>query len=364
MDRAVRDSYRLLDKIAETSPTMIRILDQTEGSYVHVNERMARFFGRTAEEVLRAGFDHIPDAIHPDDRAKYYQAKAELRKPGRDAPVTWRARIRNAAGQWRWIRTWSVVFTRDERGVPAQLLSISIDVNDQVEIEARLRQTERLTSIGTLAAGIAHEVNNPLAAMIMTAQLLRRKNLGPEINRMLDDVIEDGKRCAKIVRSVQKFARQEPSDRVPLDLNDIVRAAEELSHTQLRHSGIELRLELTDGLPPVVGDATELEQVLLNLITNAAHASEKGQAVVVSTNAGDGFARISVKDEGHGMSEETKKHVFDPFFTTRVRQGGSGLGLSIAYGLVEEQGGTIGVDSEVGRGTTITVSLPVSSESE
>ncbi len=363
MDRAVRDSYRLLDKIAETSPTMIRILDHTEGRYVHVNEGMARFFGTTAEEALRAGFDHLPEAIHPDDRAHYYDAKAELRKPEHDARVTWQARMRNAAGQWRWIRTWSVVFTRDEEGLPAQILSISVDVTDQVEIETRLRQTERLTSIGTLAAGIAHEVNNPLASMIMTAQLLRRKNLGPEINRMLDDVIQDGKRCAKIVRSVQKFARQEPSDRVPLDLNSVVRAAEELSHTQLRHSGIELRLELTDRLPPVVGDATELEQVLLNLITNAAHASESGQAVVVSTTVGDGFARFRVKDEGHGMSEEVKRHVFDPFFTTRVRQGGTGLGLSIAYGLVQDQGGTIDIDSEVGRGTTVTVSLPVSSES-
>jgi PAS domain S-box-containing protein len=358
MDRALRESYRLLDKIAETSPSMIRIFDEEQQRYVHVNERMAGFFGSTADEAMQAGFEHIPAAVHPDDLERYRQAKAALREPGRESPVTWQVRIRNAVGEWRWVRTWSVVFTRADDGAPKQTLSMSIDVTDEVQVEEKLRQTERLTSLGTLAAGIAHEVNNPLASVVMTAQLVRRKQLDAETDEMLDNLIQDAKRCGRIVRSVQKFARQEPTERVPLDVNAVVRAAEELSRTELKHSGIKLRLELETVLPPVTGDPTELEQVVLNLITNAANASAEGQEVVVRTRAEDGCVRVSVHDDGHGMSPEVKRHLFDPFFTTRGREGGTGLGLSIAHGIVEDHGGEIGIDSEVGHGTTMTVSLP------
>jgi PAS domain S-box-containing protein len=320
---------------------------------------MARFFGSSAEEAMRVGFEHIPAAVHPDDLARFHQAKAEVCRLRRASPVGFQVRMRNAAGEWRWIRTWSTVFTRDEEGVPTQILSISIDVTDEVEIEEKLRQTERLTSIGTLAAGLAHEINNPLSSVVITAQLLRKAGLGSKADEMLDNLIEDAKRCGRIVRSVQKFARQEPSDRVELDLNAVVRAAEELSRSGLKRSGMTLRLELERTLPPVMGDATELEQVVLNLITNAAHASEPGQEVVVRTTAENGVVQVCVRDEGRGMSPDTKRHVFDPFFTTRGREGGTGLGLSIAHGIVEDHGGTIEIDSDLGRGTTVTVRLPI-----
>jgi two-component system NtrC family sensor kinase len=363
MDRAVRDSHRLIQKITDTAPMMIRIFDAVERQYVHVNQRMAQFLGSSAPEVMRGGLTTIPAAIHPDDVVRYFEAKTELQRPDAEAPVVWQARMRNAAGAYRWVRTWSVVFTRSEDGAPRQILSISIDVTDEVELEENLRQTERLTSIGTLAAGIAHEINNPLASVVMTAQLLRRRGFDAKTNEMLENLIQDAKRCGRIVRSVQKFARQEPSEHVSLDLNAVVRAAEELSRTDLRRSGIALSLELDDELPTVMGDKTELEQVVLNLINNAANASQKGQAVVVRTVAANGGARVSIRDDGHGMSPDVKRHIFDPFFTTRGREGGTGLGLSIAHGIVEDHGGTIEIDSEIGQGTTVTVSLPAARES-
>jgi signal transduction histidine kinase len=146
---------------------------------------------------------------------------------------------------------------------------------------------------------------------------------------------------------------------VLLDLNAVVRAAEELSRIELRRAGINLRLELEKDLPPVTGDATELEQVVLNLITNGAHASQTGQEVVVRTLVTNGFVQVYVQDEGHGISPDVKRHVFDPFFTTRGREGGTGLGLSIAHGIVEDHGGTIEIDSALGSGTTVTITLPV-----
>jgi PAS domain S-box-containing protein len=359
MDRRVRESHRLIEKIGETSPTLIRIFDEVEQRYVYVNERMAKFFGTSADEAMRAGFKQIPAVIHPDDLARFREAKAEVRTMRRESSVGCQVRMRNVAGEWRWIRTWSTVFTRDEKGMPTQILSISIDVTDEVEIEEKLRQTERLTSIGTLAAGLSHEINNPLSSVVITAQLLRKMALGAKTDEMLDNLIQDAKRCGRIVRSVQRFARQEPSDRVLLDLNAVVRAAQELSRADLRRSGTELRLELEKELPQVLGDATELEQVVLNLITNAAHASQRGQEVVVRTAAVNGFVQITVRDEGHGMSPDVKRHVFDPFFTTRGQEGGTGLGLSIVHGIVEDHGGTIEIDSELDDGTTVTMTLPV-----
>ncbi len=362
MERAMRESYRLLEKIGETSPMMIRILDDVQQRYVHVNGRMAEFLGTTPEEAIQGGLERISAAVHPDDLSRYRQAKTEVRRVGRETPVAWQARMWNAIGEWRWVRSWSVAFTRGEDGTTKQILSISIDVTEQVEMEEKLRQTERLTSIGTLAAGIAHEVNNPLASVVMAAQLLLRRTDDVKSKEMLRNLINDAKRCGRIVRGVQKFARQEPSERTSQDLNAVVRAAEELSRNDLKRSGIRLKLDLTESLPPVSGDVTELEQVVLNLIKNAAHASKSGQEVVVQTANSDGCVDVRVRDDGHGMTADVKRHIFDPFFTTRGQQGGTGLGLSIIHGIVEDHGGRIDIDSEVGRGTTVTVSLPVESE--
>ncbi len=359
LDRALRDSVRLFKQISDTSPTMIRIFDDLENRYVHVNRQMARFFGVSVEEATQLNLETFRDEIHPNDVEQFDRAKAAVRRSHRQHTIAWQARLRDAEGVWRWVRSWSVVFTRGDDGAARQILSISMDVTDQVETEERLRQTERLASIGTLAAGIAHEINNPLASVVMTAQLLRKRDFDPQVHEMLDDLIHDAKRCGRIVRSVQKFAKQRPAERVPLDINAVIHAAEELSRTELRRAGIDLRVELADPLPSVTADATELEQVVLNLITNAAHASTSGQAVVVRTAAVDGHVRIQVRDQGRGMPPDVQRHVFDPFFTTRVHEGGTGLGLSIAHGIIEDHGGTIAIDSAVGKGTIFTISLPI-----
>ncbi len=358
LDRALRDSMWFTQKITDTAPTMIRVHDVRANRYVFANTQMATFLGLTAEQLLRSGFDDLLEAVHPDDLKRARGAKDEVYRGRREQPVTWQVRMRRADGEWRWVRSWSVLFAPSVDQAPSQVLSVSIDVTDEVLREEKLRRNERLTSIGTLAAGIAHEVNNPLASVVMTAQLLRRRHLGQEVDEMLDDLIEDARRCGRIVRNVQRFARQEPSERRLLDLNTVVRAAEELCRTELRHNGVRTALELAEDLPPIAGDPTELEQVIINLITNAAHASDSGKTVCVRSSARDGEVRLIVQDEGVGMPPDVKRHAFDPFYTTRVREGGTGLGLSIAHGIVEDHGGAIDIETAVGRGTTITIRLP------
>lgn len=357
-ERTLRESYQLIDRISDTAPTMIRVFDVDNQHYTFINRQMSAFFGKTNEELLFSPFETFLDALHPDDVAQVQRAKAAVQRAGRLRPVSWQARMMNAAGDWRWVRTWSVMFSPLDDEVPNQILSISIDVTDEVAAEEKLRQTERLTSLGTLAAGIAHEINNPLASVVMTAQLLRKRQLDPNTDQMLADLIEDARRCGRIVRNVQRFARQEPSERKPVNINSVVRAAEELGRAETKRAGVQTHLELAEDLPVVLGDATELEQVLVNLIANAAHASQAGQQVLIRTALMGRSVRLTVHDEGRGMPPEVKRHAFDPFYTTRSREGGTGLGLSIAHGIIEDHGGTIQIASELGRGTTITIVLP------
>ncbi|MCO6436569.1 MAG: GAF domain-containing protein [Phycisphaerae bacterium] len=359
LDRALRDSVRLVQKIADTAPTMIRILDTEEQRYWFVNRQMAQFFGMNVDKLLSKNRAVFLDAVSPEDQKLVDEAMEKVLHRTDGVPVTWRVRVRNAAGEWRWLRTWSVLFAQHESGSARHILNISMDVTQHVESEERLRQTERLTSIGILAAGIAHEINNPLASVVMTAQLLRKRNPGDETDRMLGNIIEDAKRCGRIVRNVQRFARQEPSHREPLDLNSVVKAAIQLSTSERNYAGIGLKVDLSEPLPAIEGDAAELEQVVLNLVSNACHASARGQEIQVRTASVGGMVQLAVQDEGQGMAPDVKRHVFDPFYTTRGSQGGTGLGLSIVHGIVEEHGGRIDIDSEVGRGTTVRVSFPV-----
>ena len=201
----------------------------------------------------------------------------------------------------------------------------------------------------------------PRASVLMTAQLLRRRVKDSKDDALLLNLIEDAKRCGRIVRSVQKFARQDPSERAPLDLNVVIRSATELSRAHVRHAGVDLQLTLAEDLPPVIGDPTELEQVVLNLIANAAHASAAGQAIQVGTAAGRDGVVLTVSDSGCGMPPDVQRHAFDPFFTTRMHEGGTGLGLSVVHGIVEDLQGRIDLDSEVGRGTIFTITLPTAS---
>jgi PAS domain S-box-containing protein len=363
-ERTLRESYRLVQRISDTSPMMVRLVDVPTGRFVYVNEQLADFLGYSIRRTFEHGNAAFTRAIHPADRAAVAAAEQRLGGQLIDEPVVWQARLQRGNADWRWVRTWSVVFTRREDGTPGQVLSVSVDVTEPVEAEEKLRRTEQLAAIGTLAAGITHEINNPLASVIMTAQLIRRKKLPPQVHEMLGHVIEDAKRCARIVQSVRKFAQREITDHVPLDLNTVVRSADELCRATTQRRGVGVMLELAEALPQVTANATELEQVVQNLITNAAHASSNGQQVVVRTAAADGTVHIAVQDEGVGMAPEVRRRAFDPFFTTRGQDGGTGLGLSIVHGIVENHRGTIEIDTQPRRGTTVRVSLPAAAMTE
>jgi signal transduction histidine kinase len=238
-------------------------------------------------------------------------------------------------------------------------LIIFDDVTDRAELEKRLVQADKLSSIGLLAAGVAHEVNTPLAVISNYAQMLA-KQVGndDQKSRMLDKIAKSTFRASEIVNGLLNFSRTSTTDFGPVDLNRVVQETLSLVEHQLKNAGVEVRAALDPGVAPVHGNAGKLQQVFLNLFLNARDAMEGGGVLEIRTSSEDMSARVEVSDTGHGIAQEHLHRIYDPFFTTKATRKGTGLGLSVSYGIIQEHGGTIEVFSRPGGGTRFQVELP------
>ena len=226
-------------------------------------------------------------------------------------------------------------------------------------------QSNKLASVGRLAAGIAHEINNPLTGVLTYSSFLLKRAVDEETRSDLETIVHETKRCRDIVRGLLDFSRQVPPKKTMVDLNAIVERALAIVDNQLRVQNIQLTKTLAKDLPPFPADANQLQQVVLNLLVNAADAFELGDRhVFIATDLksvdGRQSVEIKVADNGTGIPEKNLGHIFEPFFTTKENRG-TGLGLAVCWGIVTEHGGTIAVDTKVGRGTTFTVRLPLGS---
>lgn len=230
------------------------------------------------------------------------------------------------------------------------------------ETQAQLIQADKLKALGTLLSGMAHELNNPLSTILLSVQLLKRRHELPEaVQRRMDVVEVECERAARIIRELLVFARRKPPERKRVDLNEVARAALALQAPELDLSGIRVATELSP-LPPVWGDAHQLQQVLMNLFANATHAirSTPGAGTLtVRSHALNGGVVLDVEDDGPGIPPEHLSRVFDPFFTTKGVGEGTGLGLSLAIGIVEAHGGTMQVENIEGGGARVTLRLPL-----
>jgi len=233
----------------------------------------------------------------------------------------------------------------------------------------QLTRSERLASIGRLAAGVAHEINNPLTGVLTFAHMLR-KNVpeGSQEKRDVDTIIEATMRCRDIVRGLLDFSRQGEPHKELSDLNRVLHRALDLTRNQASINGVNTIEEMDPALPPLVIDPNQIQEVAVNIIVNAIDAMPDGGDLVVRTRAVDAngtpWVEFEISDTGCGISAEDVEHIFDPFFTTKRAGKGTGLGLAVSYGIVTGHGGRIDVSSEVRRGTTVTVRLPARSKVE
>jgi PAS domain S-box-containing protein len=347
----LRESERRFSALIQNSNDGVSILD--EG-------RRLRFLSAAGERILGVGAD-IAEVAHPDDRGVLSGAwTATVESPGKPQPFT--LRVRNAETGWRVL---DCVFV-NQFGDPAirGMVCNFRDVTDRKMMEAHLTAADRMASVGLLASGIAHEINNPLAYAIGNLDLLRedlRPAEGSEVANGLRDTHEGLLRVSEIVRGLRTFARSGDERLAPLDLRLVLDSAIEVASHEVRQRA-QLYKEYAPDLPAVLGNEAKLGQVFLNLLINAAHAFEKGKRagneIHVRASAVNGHVVVELKDTGAGIPLEHREHIFDPFFTTKAIGEGKGLGLFVCRNIVTAQGGDITFDSEPGKGTTFWVSLP------
>ncbi|WP_320007172.1 ATP-binding protein [Maridesulfovibrio sp.] len=251
------------------------------------------------------------------------------------------------------------------------LLMRSAFSNMATELESRQQQlieSRKLISIGTLASGIAHELNNPLNNVSLTADTMLEEfdDLEEsEAREMLHDIIGEIGRASLVVKSLLDFSREGEHMMSRISAGRLIRESSKLVSNQLKLDKIILQTDIPEDLPDIKGDLNSLQQVFINLIINADHAMEEGGTLKISaSDTTEGYVRFDVSDEGCGMTDETIARIFDPFFTTKPVGKGTGLGLSIIYGIIKKHGGYIEVQSELGEGTTFSIYLPEHKEVE
>ena len=244
-------------------------------------------------------------------------------------------------------------------------LVIFDDITDRAELERRLVQADKLSSIGLLAAGVAHEVNTPLAVISTYAQMLTKQVAGDEQkSRMLEKIARQTFRASEIVNSLLNFSRTSSSELTEVQLNRVIQETLSLLEHQLKKAGLEVRMNLDPSLDPVKGNSGKLQQVFLNLFLNARDAMQPGGVLEVATRrrsgAGEltGIAEVDVMDTGHGIAPEHLSRIYDPFFTTKGAKKGTGLGLSVTYGIMQEHGASIEAISRPGEGTRFHLEFP------
>jgi two-component system NtrC family sensor kinase len=269
-------------------------------------------------------------------------------------------RLNNAAGRSLIVNLSTVPLLGKDDRVIGRLL-IMTDLTERVELEDQLVQAEKLSSIGMLAAGVAHEVNTPLAVITSQLQMMMRQLPSDDPHSpVLDRVVKQGFRASEIINNLLKFSRVSGSERVDLELNKIIKETLSLVSPMLRSAKISVQAELDSDLPTIQGNAGKLQQVFMNLIMNARDAMPYGGDLTLSTSAVNSTVCVEVSDNGVGISPENLRKIFDPFFTTKATNRGTGLGLAVSYGIIREHSGKIYVDSSVGNGASFRLEFPAS----
>jgi len=373
-ERALQESESRFRRLAEAAPVGI-FHAGGNGEATFVNAAVLAFTGLSAGEATPPASWEI---IHPEDREWVSRAWTEAVAAGTD--FTGEFRLKPRGGRVTWVRV-VVTVTRDDSGAKAGFVGALVDITESREVQAQLAMNSRLASMGTLVQGVAHEVNNPLAAEISgqglaleviedvrdrlaASDLPDKEELGRNLAlaiEALEDAQLGGKRIARIVQDLATLASPDPR-RTRVRLIDIVDDA----RRWLLPSGARAAIVTVEdrGAPDVLASPGQIEQVLVNLLTNAANATQEGRRGEIAIRVGPGepgMARLEVVDQGTGIAPANLTRIFDPFFTTHPAGAGrgSGLGLAIGHNIVRAHGGRLTVTSEVGKGSTFRVELPV-----
>jgi nitrogen fixation negative regulator NifL len=376
MEDAQRESEALFRAVSEASPLGIIVLDE-KGDTIYANEAQRKICGRTLGEVARQGWRNM---IHPMDRERVVREWEEIRKSGK----TFRSERRYVRkdGKFIWASvTAAPILHKDSAETAAVVrgyVGIVEDITERKRLDEQALRTQRMESIGTLASGVAHDLNNILSPIMMSVELLREDMPPDARDRILTTVSECVARGADIVGQVLTFARGSQGERSVLQLRHLVKEVEKIARETFPKS-ITIADHTPRDLWPVNGDSSQLHQVLMNLCINARDAMPAGgiltitgenirvdevHAQILSDAKPGNYTLLKIMDTGGGIPQDIIDKIFDPFFTTKEVGKGTGLGLSTVTGIVRSHGGIVTVYSEIGRGTTFKLYLPATINAE
>jgi len=340
------------ENILESIDSGMFVLD-LDGRVARWNRAMEALYGRTREDALGRALDDIfPPAFLEALRGSLVLGDRE------EIAHIYKLHLPRADGRSLMVNV-SVAPFQVGSGERCGTVLILDDITARARLEEQLQHSEKMASIGILAAGVAHEVNTPLAGISSYTQLLKGQlEAGDPRTPLLDKIEKQSFRAAKIINNLLNFSRAAGTEMERLDVNKAVLDVLSLVEHQLEGSKIRVRRELGGDLPPVRGNENRVQQVFFNLILNARDAMPRGGWLTLRTSADDDTVVVEVSDTGTGIRREDVKRIYDPFFTTKGIGRGTGLGLSVSYGIVQEHGGAIFVDSAPGKGTTFQVALP------
>jgi len=301
--------------------------------------------------------------IHPEDVDAVEKAIQDhiARKGGGAIEL----RMRTKSGDWRWILTRGKEIERDPDGRPIRMVGTHTDITELRNMQTAMHQSEKIAALGQLAAGVAHELNNPLAAILgFSESLVRRLPEADPSFQSLKCIEREALRCRDLVRNLLTFARRKNAGMAPENLRQVVEEAMSLVDTQARVRRVTVKRDLHERLPLVPIDRQQIQQVVINLCANAMDAMPQGGTLTVGLKPAGGRVEICVGDTGVGIPPEVRDRIFEPFYTSKELGYGTGLGLSLVQDIIQKHQGSIRFDSEIGRGTTFRVSLPVFSPVE
>jgi len=352
-----RQSDERFRQLAENIREVFWMADIEKSGVIYISPAYEKIWGRTCQSLYKQPASFL-EAIHPDDRARVIKA-LDWRKTT-DYDETYR--IVQPQGDILWIHDRGFPI-KDKSGRVYRMAGIAEDITERRKLEVVLHQSEKMSAVGRLAAGVAHEINNPLSVILGFAQALAKNVKEDDPAAMpLRSIEREAVRCKNLVQNLLAFSRQGPAKAQIFKTSEVFSSSLALIETQARMKSIEIKRE-TDGDEIFLnGDKNLIEQAIINLGSNAIDAMPHGGVLTISSSKaeenGRPFVRIQIKDTGMGMSEAVQKRLFEPFFTTKEPGKGTGLGLALVHETVEKHHGRINCQSREGQGTIFTMTLP------
>ena len=359
IENRLRQEQEFIRRLIASFPDMIGVFDR-DGRFTFISQRVQDVLGASPEEFVGEEFG---GRAHPEDRPRLIEMFRRLTS-GEIPYAQVEYRAQHAEGSWRMLRA-SAGPLFDAAGKITGVVASARDVTESRQFEQQLAQKEKFASMGQMMAGAAHELNNPLTAILGVSDLLRERATDEATRRQVEIVLQQARRAAGIVQNLLAFARPPALGRTTVRLDELIQRALQLQQASLRQKNITVDFQPPASLPTIVGDPKLLTQVFLNLITNAEQAISSVRdhgALKISLECSEGNLTATFADDGPGISPENAGKLFDPFFTTKRPGGGSGLGLTISLAVAKEHGGRIEVQTSSPGGATFRVVLPVPTE--